>query len=359
MAPDGTDFPLYNIGSKLNINPHQPLRPDGFDTQYPLLDDEDKSEMLSMSPLQRCALHRPKGNRKYDQHIPLNVLSVLRSGPGAQLLVISSTDLAKKSLVAKVFDPLLYKHGQSGWDIDTDPFKQAEFDYAHESWAYSQLKHLQGTIIPQYYGSFLFESSEDKRSVCLILLEKLRGRFLSDLNPIEFSQALRMTIVKAVIDAESCLYKEDLIHCDIHPRNICIEMQKNEVVRVTIIDFAQVAFSRTPPDSPEWLQKAYEPGKSINPILRWHEFSGLYDSMRPWVDWEWRSWLMTTYASSTAYATVTMEMADTFLLHAFYKHPEFRIYIKSLFGLTSSGAYVQRYPSLRRADEELTADDAS
>lgn len=61
------------------------------------------------------------------------------------------------------------------------------------------------------------------QTVCLILLEYVPGVPMSLLQPADFHQAIHKSLMKAIVNTESQLYKRDVCFMDLHPWNILIQ----------------------------------------------------------------------------------------------------------------------------------------
>ncbi|KAI9695806.1 MAG: hypothetical protein M1836_006072 [Candelina mexicana] len=315
----------YVKGSWLQINAHVPASPTHNGR---LITKEDQEEMRKLSPLQRC-LQR---HHARPSSIGPNTLSILiaeevqlRDG-GAQVVSVRAPDLAgQQSLIAKFYDPLYYKHGNPG-DIDGDPFRCAKHDYCHETAVYEALGDLHGTVVPTYYGSYACDLTgpEWTRSVYLILIEFISGRCMRDLDPHNFPQPERQTIMKMIVEADSALYAHDVIHRDLHPRNIllCSENESGEIQRIVLIDFGKADVGRNLPDV---YTRKYTSGIRVSPLLRWDERRKHHRKFveyrwvenqwidLSWVDWDWQSWLYSCWENSRHYAQITPEMRQKWL----------------------------------------------
>jgi serine/threonine protein kinase len=107
----------------------------------------------------------------------------------------------------------------------------------------------------------------NSREVRLILIENVPGISMQNLSPSNFTKSERQAIMKTIIDSETALYNRDIVHRDIHPRNILILSQSSDHARnVVLVDFGLSRTSRCP--FPEWEEK-HLPGVPISPILRW------------------------------------------------------------------------------------------
>jgi serine/threonine protein kinase len=205
--------------------------------------------------------------------------------------------------VAKIYDPLYFDHEQD----EADPFLPIDHDYSHETAAYKALSTLQGGIIPKYYGSFTTKIRATQtafRIVRLILVELIPGKSMRELEPENFERPYHQAIMKAVIDAESLIYKHNVFHRDMRPANILI-CSGTQVQRVVIIDFGKCTIGRHPMRE---LHEEHLPGVPISPLLRWHEPRGEFES---WIDWDWMAWLNHVYESTRA--SITDQMKELWL----------------------------------------------
>ncbi|ODH45038.1 hypothetical protein ACO22_00430 [Paracoccidioides brasiliensis] len=240
-----------------------------------VLSYEGHRERESTHPVDRCILHLPLPGLTGKGTIRLKVDGPVRTGDqhSAQLVTVHMVDKTPeisdsiptdKYLVAKLYDPLYFDHEQD----DVDPFRYTDLAYSHETAAYRLLYPLEGTVIPKYYGSFTLElpipNKKTSRSIRLILIEKVPGISMQRLNPTNHTRSERQNILKAIVDAESMLYAHDILHRDIHPRNVLVLDSAHRCV--VLIDFGYCGIGRTPSNSPaEWKAK-YLPGVPISHI---------------------------------------------------------------------------------------------
>jgi serine/threonine protein kinase len=91
----------------------------------------------------------------------------------------------------------------------------------------------------------------NSREVRLILIENVPGISMQNLSPSNFTKSERQAIMKALIDSETALYNREIVHRDIHPRNILVLPQPSDHARkVVLVDFGLARTSRSP--FPEW-----------------------------------------------------------------------------------------------------------
>ena len=150
------------------------------------------------------------------------------------------------------------------------------------------------------------------QTVCLILLEYVPGVPMSLLQPADFHQAIHKSLMKAIVDTESQLYKRDVCFMDLHPRNILIQGLVGHTTpnpQITFVGFATAKIGRSwAPDDPT-IEASFLPGTYITPILRWsdqnlHPFTSYFVG---WIDWEWDAWLEKDYRHDVGGITDCME----------------------------------------------------
>ena len=275
------DFP-YTVGKRLHVCSHVPPPPT---KSHCRLEFQAARERESINPVQRCLLHPPLAGVFTSNVAELEIIKLIRAGDqyDAQLFTVrvltSTHDLPSDTdLLVKLYDPLHFDHEQD----DVDPFLYVDRAYTHESAVYTKLADFQGSTIPKYYGSFSLSLPIDhmnSREVRLILIENISGISMQNLDPSNFTKSERQTIMKAIIDSETALYNREIVHNDIHPRNILILPQPSDHARkVVLVDFGLSRTSRSP--FPEWEER-YLPGVPISPILRWIKPREWFDG---WVD---------------------------------------------------------------------------
>ena len=220
--------------------------------------------------------------------------------------------LAKgERVVAKIYDPLYFDD-----DGYLNPFLCVDMNYTHEVATYTALSDLQGSVIPKYYGSFTLDipvRPSTTRCVRLILIEFILGLPMQDASPERFSQLARQQIIKAVVDFETMLYAQDIVHRDLHPRNIMLtNTDTHKERRAVFIDFGHVRFGRIShyPNYPV-AESAFFPKTYISPLLRWHGAHRPAFKFGDWVDWDWQPWLEEQYGHTAA--SITKEMRNLFL----------------------------------------------
>ena len=264
-----------------------------------------RRERESIDPVQRCLLHPPLPGVFTSGVAELEIVRLVRAGDqhGAQLLAVrvltSTHDLPSDTgLLAKLYDPLYFDHEQD----EADPFLCVDRAYTHESAVYTKIMDFQGSLIPKYYGSFSLSLPIDHthfREVRLILMENVPGISMQNLRPSNFTKSERQAIMKAIIDSETALYNRNIVHRDIHPRNILVLPQPAR--KVVLVDFGLSRTSRSP--FPEWEER-YLPGVPISPMLRWIKRREWFDE---WVDWDWEAWVEQHYEHTRGSITKYMQ----------------------------------------------------
>ncbi|KAL1852201.1 hypothetical protein Plec18167_006015 [Paecilomyces lecythidis] len=242
-------------------------------------------------------------------HSQLVIVRPLWCSPALDILGIKNT-----RIVAKVYDPLYTED-----DGYTNQFHLADIHYMHEVKAYAALSKFQASKIPKYYGSYtlsiLVENQQTERQVRLILLEFIPGMSMASAKPEDYSQSTRKQIMKTIVEFETDLYTRDLVHHDMHPRNVMIRPELHssnpEEVKVIFIDFADVEFSRIRNKSYGVKEESLLPKTYISPLLRWHCAHSRCSEFEEWIDWDWQPWLEKEFEDTAA--TITERMREVFL----------------------------------------------
>jgi hypothetical protein len=313
----------YVKGWRFTARAHIPPPPTPLTPGSCLNGEAGRLERNQLHPVERCLLHSPLPGSDGDFSVDLEIDNLLRVGEdrNAQVVLVHLLkhdsyfgDLAEGThIVAKIYDPLYFSDDE-GY---LNPFLLADTYYTHETATYTALSDLQGSLIPRYYGSFTLDITvrpSTTRSVRLILIEFILGSSMLDTDPANVPQWKRQQIMKTVVDFESLLFARDIIHIDLHPRNIILvnavesDQQKPLVV---FIDFADVQFGRTSYYPNVATEEEFFPGTYISPLLRWHSAHKLTWEFEDWIDWDWQSWLEEEYRHTAA--SITKEMRDLFL----------------------------------------------
>jgi hypothetical protein len=321
----------YTKGRRFTVRSHIPPAPKRKRANDSTLSPETDAERRELTPLQRCVLHPPPAGSLGASSLEFEVSDEFKVGNqctsqvAAVRILRADTGCCSGALtgvttaVAKIYDPLYYDH------IDTiDPFFCVNRFYTYEAAAYERLADLQG-IIPAYYGSYSLDLPVDDtktRTVRLILMERIHGSPMRDVDPRHFSQAERKQIMRMVIDGESAIYARDIRLVDLHPRNVLVVVEgessnsercKNgRVSRVVHIDFEAIWLSRWWCWEDPVEEQKHLPGTYISPLLRWHEAWKRHAEFRGWIfDWDYQSWLEDEFGHMAA--EITPNMREVFL----------------------------------------------
>ncbi|KAI9035654.1 uncharacterized protein KD926_003165 [Aspergillus affinis] len=187
-----------------------------------------REERGRLTPLERCLRNPPLPGDTGSQSTTLKILAPLEVGDyhNAQVFVAERQDAdaannQKKKVVAKVYNPL-YFDDLGGY---LNPFRCVDKHYTHEVHTYALLAHLQGTLIPTFYGSFSLEipvPGPATRVVRLILIEYIPGICMLQAHPEEYPLHSRQEIIKWIIDFESRVFQLDIVLTDLCPRNLML-----------------------------------------------------------------------------------------------------------------------------------------
>ncbi|KAL1962567.1 hypothetical protein VTN77DRAFT_9360 [Rasamsonia byssochlamydoides] len=253
----------------------------------------------SLDPVECCIRNPPAPGQTGTDPIQLKIIDTIRTGDkhAAQLVTVQILHLPESistisSLddyyVAKFHDPLYHDHVDEN---AADPFLYVDRAYTNEVAVYEMLQPLQGTMIPEFYGSFTLElpvpDRVETRFVRFILIQLVPGVSMRELNPADFSQKTRQAIMKAIIDIESLMFTYNVHHCDTHPRNVMVLPQDpTGSLHMRIIDFGN-SRHRIPYWEP-WCTgsraEKFLPGVPISPILRWDRSNRPQDEFSAWID---------------------------------------------------------------------------
>ncbi|KAE8151737.1 hypothetical protein BDV25DRAFT_152231 [Aspergillus avenaceus] len=302
----------YTVGQTFHVQSHITPSPTPVTWGYCINDQDGRNERTLFSPHDRCVRNPPLAGELGSRVLDLTVLSPIRVGDynSAQIFLAEVSDdqsipEIKKSVVAKVYDPL-YFNDEDGY---INPFKCVDNHYTHEVHTYNLFSDFQGGLVPEFYGSFSLDLSEpgsDARTVRLILIEHIPGSSMLQASPADYSQQYRQQIMKCVIDFESTAYHRHIALTDLSPRNVMLLDPACYPQRKTVfLDFATTLFSRTFGGE---LDNDMVPGEYISPLLRWNQ--SMVREFSDWVDWEFRPWVEAEYAHEAAH--ITPEMIDKF-----------------------------------------------
>ncbi|MCJ1366674.1 hypothetical protein MMC16_005804 [Acarospora aff. strigata] len=314
---DETAIP-YSQGAKFTIYRHVPPEPTPLDSRYCKRRDVEE---LRMTFIERCLIHPPlPGTTLWAESSSITITDdiIPGSGPGARLLGVNGVN---GNVVAKIYDPLYYQTPtpSDSYHVDPTPFLNADHQYAHEAAAYAKVSsRLGGTIIPEYHGSYTCElpvvsvSGATTRSVRLILIERIPGTCMRDLQPrrMRIPQHQRANVMAKIVDAESLLFSCKVGHGDLNPRNIivCGGDLGDTDLRVVLIDLGS---SRVYVDD-SFIDPS---GLPLSPLLRWDARGYSHQNFEAlgWIDWDWQTWLEQRWSGSNAYAPITKKSREDWL----------------------------------------------
>ncbi|KAK9339019.1 hypothetical protein V1521DRAFT_460548 [Lipomyces starkeyi] len=233
----------YISGRKFWVRSHTPPSPTWTDTS---LTFELARERESIHPLERF--------RTGDRH-NAQLVTIRTEYVPPELTNAIPTD---GYFVAKIYDPLYFDHEQ-----DDEALLCARNDY------------------PKVYGTFTLG------------LPAIAGKPMTQLEPTDYSQAERQDIIKALIEAESLLYTND-----VYIQGMCLCWTKT--APGVIVDFGKAWVGRAHPLLAPEAAKKYLASVPISPLLRCTSFAG-------WIDWDWEPGLEHHFGSTRASITKDME----------------------------------------------------
>lgn len=318
FGPPSTILPKprvpYVKGWRFAVEPHVTPPPTPVTRGCCLNSDADSEERRTVPPVERCLKHPPLPGQLGEpvpDTVQLRILEPLRVGDGhnAQVFTVrvqsglNSRYLPQNQMVvAKIYDPL-YFNDDNGY---LNPFLCVDKHYTHETHAYKHLSNFQGVSIPKFYGSYSLKIPIENsrfRTVRLILMEFISGTSMQQTGPENFSQRTRKQFLRSIIDFESLVYERDIMLTDLFPRNVILVKSGCESKhKLIFIDFEAAIFGRIRDDPLPFRINLFL-GQYVSPLLRWTRRS---HNFREWIDWDWRPWVETEFAHTTA--TITPEM---------------------------------------------------
>ncbi|PYH96027.1 hypothetical protein BO71DRAFT_397535 [Aspergillus ellipticus CBS 707.79] len=283
-----------------------------------VLTPNEAAKRVTTDVFTRCLTHNPISGQLGTRCLRLRVHEAIRVGDGktSQIILVDviSGQLPNSQVVAKLYDPLYYDHAND----DVDPFLFVDVEYTRESAAYRYLQGQGQECIPKYYGSYSMDishSDRQHRTVRLILLEHVTGFTMSALCANIFPEDFRKAVMRKIVDIDSQLYKINLRHRDVCPRNIIIKGAGLDLseLHTKFIDFGHAIIGRSPDPQNGDREKDFLPGLYISPLLRWLKTPGREPicNFDDWVTWDWNEWLFETYQSDIE--NVTPEMLQKWL----------------------------------------------
>ncbi|KAK1236891.1 hypothetical protein MKX08_007839 [Trichoderma sp. CBMAI-0020] len=301
------DLP-YVAGAKLKIHEFRPHLPFGISFQdetsrtyhwNPMEKWETASEFcIQNPPLEGQPMANPR-----TRTIIIDSKLACGHGRGSQLVKCRFED-ANTPLVAKIYDPLYYP-----WPSMLDPTHEADEHFTTEATVYMTLQdmhknnsfgyprvrdHLKGSI-PQYYGSYTWETQlldRRRRDVRLILMEYIPfpsiWAILKKKRAESIPAKTRMQLLERVFEVN-----------DFAARNIIVDPDQG---RVVLVDFG-IAKIRDLYNS-EWFTYPGKPLPALpeSPIENWGCEWG--DEIESWVPKEYRTvrarydWFMNVWGNS-------------------------------------------------------------
>jgi serine/threonine protein kinase len=234
-------------------------------------------------------------NRRVQSRFPTPELLVKNTGP-------TSPEREQEMLELIYFDEDDYEDELDSLQADRDAINQwiIEMRYRSKtmSWfytecqAYRQLQALQGTSIPRFYGTTLFDETCEMPSgieseVLGILLECVDGTTLEDILDTESCLTSHPYIGQAAVDCFDKITQFGVLHGDVRLANLMINISG----RVYLIDFAFASFRPAHVVDRMWDQRVSEQQESYQLKLLLHK-KGLRDRtpVQPYSDYQGSYW---------------------------------------------------------------------
>ncbi|CAN6674182.1 hypothetical protein TRVA0_050S00826 [Trichomonascus vanleenenianus] len=184
------------------------------------------------------------------------------------------------------------------------PDARAQNAFLHTIASYRKLEHLQGKVIPRYYGSFVmvlpyYECTEIKtREILVVLREYVDGTFMDNLLLNDYPREDRQAIMEKVIEAEQVLDNSGVsLGNNLGPESFIV-VKKGQRFHVIV---GVLAFTALDPTSDDIIGV---PGSMPFVLLKWKElfFQDFYNFGK-FVDWPWVPWLYKKYGHELDHIT--------------------------------------------------------
>lgn len=300
----------YTRGAMFEIRRHKASPP--FGDRYPnypgVRDIAGERDLRTKTRVEICLEHPPmKGETAWDEPPRnLHIVDEIRVSDesGAQILV-GRLDSEPDEYLVKIYDPLYYGFSDTMWrDDPRDVADEADKDYCREVAAYLELDdQFGGKEIPKFHGSWTLQTplylpdGQKMRDVRLILMERIQGRTMSDIDPSTYPPQVRLGALKQLLEMVSYITFAGVSHGDFAQRNIviCDGETPNTIGRIVLIDFNFAVVTRLDDFELQFgsLEEIYGPGrtrrydKPNNPLEDWWGADGIYMTFGDWLPESW------------------------------------------------------------------------
>lgn len=307
--PDEEKPPLpYHVGATIPALKWDPPPDDDIIHNSGRAKGPLEEELQSEHPLKTCLRYTEATDTPTEgERVELQVVDEIRVMDGrhsqiAKVKVLDHRSAHEKlqsplpygeAITAKFYDPL-YQDIEDGMP---DIFGNTYNACYREICVYQQLKPLWGTVIPRFHGSFRAKvpvpgQQGRSRYVYTILYEYALGIELSYIDVDKWSQAERMAIMKAIIDADSKMWQAGIYQRDLMPRNVILQGRPGHPISVKLIDFDYAFFQFD--FNPDEDELEPEPPSVI--VDRWtHKLRCPMECFGMLVDWPWDEWVRGVY----------------------------------------------------------------
>ena len=313
--------PTLSTNTKLDIYAHEAPPPSDHEFQLMAMlrgeRDEYFAEREQSSPMEWVLRHPPlPGSPKDKGRIPIMLRESIstKEGQSCQLFRVElDGHPSRPPLLAKFFDPVFSEDFDNHrWYCQANPFYFADYLYTRESAAYPKLKHLQGSKVAGFYGSYTCALPLPQglsRDVRLILMEYINGICLRDLEPAILPQATRQNVMRRVIATDTEIYELGVDQDDVYPRNLIARVKDAKAIadpdlEVALVDFGAAQFGDDRRDadlSPSAIRRWGDSEYMVHPFLA-----------DGWIDWDWKPWLAKCFAGTqqAEHSTVHDQITD-------------------------------------------------
>ncbi|CAN6667351.1 hypothetical protein TRVA0_039S00716 [Trichomonascus vanleenenianus] len=191
-----------------------------------------------------------------------------------------------RQVIVELYDPDSY---------NLRPKERSQNGFIHTIACYRKLQHLQGTLIPRYYGSFIMLATYDvgveqkTREIPVVLRESIEGYYMDDILPEQLTSEQRQEIMEKAINAERKIDKNGVsLVLSLQPLAFLL-VREEQSFKVVVWLFA---FTSLHPTTGSILGC---PGLLPSALLKWKKKYLEDYGFDRFVDWPWAVWLYKKY----------------------------------------------------------------
>ncbi|CAN6658268.1 hypothetical protein TRVA0_030S01354 [Trichomonascus vanleenenianus] len=215
--------------------------------------------------------------------------AIIKSGPDRLSLPLDH------KVMVDVFDRYSY---------NIYPDWRSQKAFLHTIASYRKLEHLQGKVIPRYYGSFVMVlpyytcTKLKTREILVVLREYIDGIFMDNRLLRSYPREDRQAMMEKVIEAEHAIDSSGVSLAFSRRAKSFVVVKKGQSFHVIVWLFA---FTALDPTASNIINR---PGSMPFALLKWkeHFFKSSY-RFGKFVDWPWVPWLYEKYGHELDHIT--------------------------------------------------------